>query len=164
MSKDRDKRQGVEFTAKVYRKAAVERAGSLRRLYDNREYVLAIYVAGVAVECMFRAYRAKVDPEFSSRHDLSELARESQIADHVPNALAARYAADLAVVAWRWSNSHRYRSDAAVRKFLKRAGLDRGIKGDALKENAHRAVNSAVDLVKLGERLWKDWSIKLSAS
>ena len=157
MSEDRDKRRpGVEFTAKLYRKAAVERADSLRRLYDHREYVLAIYVAGVAVESMFRAYRAKINPEFSSRHDLFELARESHFADHVPNPLAAQYAADLGVVAWRWSNSHRYRSEAALRKYLKRAGLDRGIKGDALKENARRAVESAIDLVKLGERLWKD--------
>jgi hypothetical protein len=156
MSKDRDKRRGVEFTAKVYRSAAVERAAALQRLYHDGQHVLAIYIAGVAVECMFRAYRARIDPEFSSRHDLIELAKESRIAEHVPAAMGEKYAADLGVVAWRWSNSHRYRSEAAVRKYFNRAGLDRGIKGDALKENARRLVNSAIDLVKLGDRLWKD--------
>ena len=145
----------IEFTAEVYRDAALERAGSLQPLYDEREYVLAIYVAGVAVESMFRAYRCQYDPEFSSRHDLYELAKESRFAERVPDALFAKYAADLGVVGARWSNAHRYRSEAALRRYIKRVKLDRGVKGDALKENARRIINAAFDLVTLGARIWK---------
>ncbi|HEX5242268.1 MAG TPA: hypothetical protein VFW23_03320 [Tepidisphaeraceae bacterium] len=134
----------------------MERAGSLQPLYDQREYVLAIYLAGVAVESMFRAYRGRFDPEFSSRHDLYELAKESRFASHVPDSLFAKYAADLGVVAARWSNSHRYRSEIALRKYIKRVKLDRGVKGDALKENARRIINSAFELVTLGAQIWKN--------
>jgi len=145
---------GVEFTAEVYKAASVERAGSLRKLYDGRQYVLAMYVAGVAVEAMFRAYRCKVNQEFSSRHDLYALATEARFASHVPELYSASYAADLGIVAATWSNSHRYRSEAALRRFIKRGKLDRGIKGDALKENARRTVNAALGLVSLGARIW----------
>lgn len=145
---------GVEFTPEVYRTAAFERIGALQSLYDSGQYVLAIYTAGIALESMLRAYRATVNPEFSSRHDLAELARESQFADRVPGALWEKYTGDLGDLVLRWSNNHRYRSAVALRKFLKKARLDRGIKGDFLKENARIAINAAIALIKLGEQLW----------
>jgi len=146
---------GTEFTAELYRAAALERMDALRGLYDNGQYVLGLYTAGVAVEAMLRAYRVKVDPEFSSRHDLRELAKESKLGTVVPAKLVGAYAASLGAVAARWSNSHRYRTAAAVLRKLKQAGLDRGIKGNALKENARRAINAAIDLVNMGDQLWK---------
>lgn len=147
-------KSGTEFTAKLYLAAGVERAGVLESLHDADEYVLAVYAAGLAVECVLRAYRVRVDPEFSSRHDLWELAAEARFADLVPG-LAEKYAADLGAVAVRWSNNHRFRTAAALLKYLKRAGLDRRVKGDVLKENSRRIVNAALDLVTLGARLWK---------
>ena len=147
--------KGTEFTPEVYFAAAKERAGSLRQLYDSEEFALALYVAGVATESMFRAFRVKTKPEFSSRHDLLELAREAKFAQNVPEALYDAYASDLSVIAIRWSNSHRFRSDAAMLKYLKRAGLDRRIKGNALKENARLSINAAISLVALGKKLWK---------
>lgn len=143
-----------EFTSEAYKAAALERTGALQQLYDEQEHVLAIYVAGVAVEALFRAYRVDVDPEFRARHALYELAKESRFAERVPAAAFDKYSADLGAVASRWSNSHRYRSADALLRFLKRGRLDRGIKGDPLKENARRAINAAMDLVTLGVRLW----------
>lgn len=127
----------------------------MQELYDRGQYVLTFYVAGVAVESLFRAYIARRTNEFSSRHDLFELSREAKFGARVPPELAVKYAADLGAVAARWSNSHRYRSDKALRTFLKRTSLDRRIKGDALKENARRILNAAVDLVTLGDRIWE---------
>jgi hypothetical protein len=155
MAEDADKRRlGIEFTADVYKVAGVERAGALQALYDAGQYVLAIYVAGVAVESMLRAYRVKVDPAFSSRHDLYELANEARFVEHVPAGARENYAADLTAVALRWANNHRYRSESALRKRLKAANLDRRVKGDFLKENARLAVNASLNLVTLGERRW----------
>ena len=151
-------RPGSEFTSQVYRATALERAGALAGLYAARQYGLAVYVAGVAVEAMFRAYRMAISPEFSSRHDLSELAKESRFAERVPAALQERYAALLGSVAVRWSNNHRYRSEAAMRSFFKRAHLDRKIKGDFLKENARIIINASVELVAIGDRAWKSSS------
>jgi hypothetical protein len=55
----------------------------------------------------------------------------------------------------RWSNKHRYRSEAALRAFLKRGGFDRRIRGDYLKENARIVVNAAARIVNLGLLRWK---------
>jgi len=104
---------------------------------------------------MLRAYRVKVDPAFSSRHDLRELAKESKLGAIVPERLFGLYAASLGAIAARWSNNHRYRTAAALLRKLKQSGLDRGIKGDALKENSRRAINAAIDLVNIGDQLWK---------
>ena len=43
---------------------------------------------------MFRAYRSRIDPEFDSRHDLFELAREAKFADVIPPNLLPKYASD----------------------------------------------------------------------
>jgi hypothetical protein len=146
---------GTEFTAQLYKDAAIERMDALRGLYDVGQYVLGLYTAGVAVESMLGAYRVKVDSEFSSRHDLRELAKESKLGAIVPQKSIGVYAASLGVIAARWSNNHRYRTAAAALRKLKQSGLDRGIKGDALKENARRAINAAIELVNIGDQLWK---------
>jgi HEPN domain-containing protein len=145
-----------DFTPQHYREAAIERMGVLQGLYDNGEYALAVYATGLAVECILRAYRVKVDPEFSSRHDLRELSKESKLLGLLPQSSAERYALCLGVVSIRWSNSHRYRTRDGVLRFLKRIRLDRGIKGDALKENTRRIFNAAVEIVNFGDRLWKN--------
>lgn len=147
---------GTEFTAEIYFTAALERANSLRLLYDNEDYVLALYVAGVAVESLFRAFRMKHQPYFDSRHDLTALAKESKFDETVPEHLKQNFFADLGVVVSRWSNSHRYRSAAALSRYLKRAHLHRGIKGNVLKENTRRTINSATDIINLGGQLWKN--------
>lgn len=156
MAKESDqKAQGVEFTSDVYLTAALERAGALQKLYDDGEYSLALYVSGVAVECMFRSYRTEIESPFSARHDLYALAKEARFAERVPERLKEKYAADLGAIVTRWNNAHRYRSEQATLKYLNRAGLYRGIKGDVLKENTRKAVNAAIDIVQLGARRWK---------
>ena len=145
----------AEFTPAGYKAVAEEHILALETLYSREFYVLALYVAGVAVEAILRAYRVRLDPRFDSRHDLYELLRAAKFADIVPQQHADRFAAAFFVVATRWSNNHRYRSASALRTYLKRAKLDRGIKGDFLKENARRVINAATEVVMLGITLWK---------
>ncbi|HEX4124060.1 MAG TPA: hypothetical protein VHY37_04975 [Tepidisphaeraceae bacterium] len=135
--------------------AAIEHAGTLRTLYDAGYFVLAIYVSGVAVEAMLRAYRMKIDPRFESRHDLSRLAEEAKFEKRVPWEKMSQFSSDMSTLSLRWSNAHRYRSSQALLRRLKKSGLCRGIRGDALKENARKCVNASVSLVTLGELLWK---------
>ena len=149
------KKLGIEFASDIYLAAALERARVLQKLYDEEEYALALYVAGVAVESMFRAYRFELDPEYSACHNIYELPKEARFAERLPERLAEKYAANLGAVAARWRNSHRYHSEQATLKFLNRAGLFRGIKGDVLKENARQTINAATDIVALGARRWK---------
>ena len=145
----------MSFTADVYLAAAQERVAELKELYKAERYVMTHYVAGVAVECVLRAYRYRLDPEFDARHDLYRLLQASGIiralrADEI-------YAANSAIasVSFRWANDFRYRSKADLLRYLKRIGADRGIKGDVLKENARRIMESASSFVRIGIKAWK---------
>src|SRR5690349_4076573 len=70
----------MEFSAEHYYRAALERISQARHLYRQGDgnYALAMYTAGLAVECMLRAFMLKKGKrEFESRHDLLLLAKES---------------------------------------------------------------------------------------
>src|SRR5947199_1450061 len=53
-------------------------------------YALAMYSAGLAVECMLRAYMVKRKSEFESRHDLLLLFKECGILEIDPDKLKAK--------------------------------------------------------------------------
>lgn len=145
----------MSFTAEVYFAAARERATEIEELYRAGRYVLAHYVAGVAVECMLRAYRFRRDPEFDARHDLYRLLHSSGMIPVLrPEEVYAANSA-IASVNFRWANDFRYRCDANLRKYLKRIGADRGIKGNLLKENARRSKDAALTFVRIGVKAWK---------
>ena len=124
----------MSFRAEVYKAAALEHAEDARVLFSARRYALAHYVAGLSVECLFLAYKARLDPHASLRrdHNLRELAREGGIYSLVPSSQQAQIGSALGVVLLRWRNNHRYRSEEALRRFLKESGLDRRVKGDYL--------------------------------
>lgn len=71
----------MDFTAGHYFRASVERMSQAQHLYRQGEghYALAMYTAGLAVECLLRAYMVKRSREFESRHDLLLLFKESGI-------------------------------------------------------------------------------------
>lgn len=94
-----------EFTAEVYRTVAAEHIRALPSLYDHGQYVLCLYVSGLAVEAIFRAYRGRFDPSFDARHNLHELAKASRFVEIIPLGQIGRYSADLLEVATRWSNN-----------------------------------------------------------
>ena len=144
----------MSFTAEDYREAAAEHVNVARELYDRKRYVLAHYISGLAVECIFRAYYARLNSIFDKRHDLVELAKAAKFYDLVPEK-ADEVRAALGVVVSQWVNSHRYRSEAALRRFLKEGKLDRGIKGNFVKENSRRIVIAASELVNLGVLRWQ---------
>jgi len=146
---------GDEFTPEAYREAAAEHFGRMGRAYDQDDFAWALFVAGLAVENLFRAYHLRVAREFDARHGLRDLARASKFADAVPPRQAEAYAAALGRVAAAWSSNDRFRPEAGVRRRLKRLNLDRGVKGDFLKEVARRPVSDATLIVSIGVKRWK---------
>lgn len=149
----------MHLTAEDYRWAALARIGAAERLHTDAKYASAIYLAGVAVECILRAYRVRVDPEFDSRHDLRDLLTASGLQDYVPEKRRAEIAAALGDVWARWRNDYRYASDDRVLRDLRDRGLTLGIKGDQrtqLKENSRRVFEKAHVLVGLGVARWKN--------
>ncbi|MBE0535291.1 MAG: HEPN domain-containing protein [Phycisphaerae bacterium] len=144
----------MSFNASDYLAAAREHVDSARRLYDIRFYVLAHYVAGLAVECLLRAYRSRVSKTFDERHDLMEIFKKSGFGDIVPDSQRERIGAAIGDVVSRWQNDHRYRSEESLRRYLKKKKLNLKIKGDFVKENSRRIVNAAWDLVTIGAKAW----------
>jgi HEPN domain-containing protein len=142
------------FNAEVYFVAAQEHITVAVELHDTGRYVLAHYIAGVAVECLLRAYRFRVDPQFDERHDLYELFRAAQFDRIISEERRPEIVASLTEVARRWNNDFRFRSEASVRSYLKASRLDRGIRGNFLKESSRIIVRAALQIVDLGVSQW----------
>ena len=154
MAKKKPPPKGKELDADDYFAAAADHVEALPAIYNQGHYALAIYAAGVAVECLFRAFRERKGLPFRSDHPLSELALEAGFPDILPSRHRPRFHAALGGVSVRWRNSHRFRSNDAMRRFVKGLKLDRGIRGDFFKENARQASSSAVELINLGAKQW----------
>jgi hypothetical protein len=143
------------INAADYLQASLDHAASLTVLYTGRHYALTIYVSGLAAECLFRAFRARRGMPFRSDHPLESLAKEAGFPDLVSAGQRERFGEALSNLIVRWRNSHRFRSNAAARRFLKDLKLDRGITGDFLKENARILFSGATELINLGVVKWR---------
>ncbi len=146
---------GGEINADVYFQAAQDHANSLVRLYEDKQYVLTVYVAGLAAECLIRAFRARKGLPFRSDHPLIDLAREGGFPELVPSVHRAAFDAALSNLILHWRNNHRFRSNAALKRFFKDLKLDRHIKGDYLKENARLLSSNVLELAGLGVMKWR---------
>ncbi len=143
------------FAADVYMDAAREHIDSARQLHERERFPLAMYVAGLAVESMLRAYKRRHTQELDERHDLRKLSKAAKIVDNLPPSRTLGYGLHLGVVATHWTNLHRFRSEAALRKWLWQQKLSIGIKGDVLKELSRKLLNASFTIVSIGEETWK---------
>lgn len=155
MPKPADKPKTSDITPYVYVVAAEEHATAAFKLLEEREFVLAHYVAGLAVECIVRAFRTRKSRVFDERHDLYELARAAGFFDMFPPHRTESLTAAYGTVVAQWINTHRFRSEDALRKFLTERQLFKGIKGDLLYGRTRMIVNAAFDIVTFGVIEWK---------
>jgi HEPN domain-containing protein len=144
----------VKFTADDYRFAALERIGAAQALFETQRYAECVYLAGVATECILRAYRVRANPEFDSRHDLVELLTASNLEQLVPQKRRAEVGAALAEVWSRWKNDYRYATAGRLAQSLRKRGLFDGVRGDQLKANARIALDSSLNVVGIGAARW----------
>ena len=124
-------------------------------MYAGRRFVDAIYLARVAVECILRAFATEETDELEGRHDLSRLMKAATLERFVGEKQRQAISAALGEVWARWKNNYRYVGDSRLRSEIKRLELDRGIKGDTLKENARMALENALTIVNKGTFQWK---------
>ena len=144
----------VKLSGDDYISGASERITAAYVMYTSERFVDAVYLAGVAVECILRAYADESD-EFEARHDLSRLMKAATLERFVGEKQRQTISAALGEVWSRWKNNYRYIPDPRLRKEFKRLELDRGIRGDALKENARVALENAMIVVNKGTFQWK---------
>jgi HEPN domain-containing protein len=162
----------VDFKPNDYYQAARERIKQARDVYRQdfkREFTanhhpVAYYHCGVAVECMLRAFITLRTKDFDGRHDLMVLLDESGLLglnrvrgldERSLIRMKIELGSAVQSVNRLWINSLRYASEARIRSYLHELGLDRGIKGDPLKENLRRLLESSTKVIDRGVMLWE---------
>jgi hypothetical protein len=160
----------MDFTADHYYWASVERMSQAQHLYREGEgfYALAMYTAGLAVECLLRAYMVKRKREFESRHDLLLLFRESAILDVDPDKLKAKGLPDKQIqehqsvllssvndVFVLWRNNYRFASESRLQAHLKKMKLYQRAKGNLLKAKAFDLLKAAERFLEKGVFQWQ---------
>jgi hypothetical protein len=126
-----------------------------------------MYIAGVAVESMLRAIRAKQTREFTSRHDVLSLFAECRMLKVGEETLKAKGWRDEDIeshmqslrtavngVYVLWHNNYRYASEDRVAAHLKRLKLFQRAKGDILKSKALELFNAANLFIAKGILQW----------
>lgn len=137
-----------------YMEASAFRIESARQMHNQARYSAAIYLAGVSVECLLRAFITRRTLEFDARHDLQELFKQADLEDLIPHKHRREVGARLGTIWARWKNNYRYIADDRLRSEFKRLKHDRGIRGDFLKENSRCVVNCVYELRTIGEKQW----------
>jgi HEPN domain-containing protein len=145
----------MRIEAADYVDAAQERLNNARLLYEAAQYSFALYAAGVAVESLLRAYIAQLDPILEAAHNLPLLLRTSNLRNLVTPDEDQRIYESVSLLAKRWRNDLRYTSNNRLRRRLKKNKLDRGIRGDFLKENCRIAIDLATTILRTGAAKWK---------
>ncbi len=159
----------MDFRARDYFQAAVERLEQAHENYrTGKSYALSMYCAGLAVECLLRAYRWREDTSFEGRHRLLKLLkdcglltvneehlRERGLEEADVGRLSEELSTAVSEVATLWNNNMRYASEARLKAFLVSINRHLGQKGDPRKANALSLLNSARMIVERGVFLWK---------
>ena len=160
----------MRFRPEEYLAASTERMRQAITILrdDEASYALAMYCAGVAVECMLRAFHTlDTDAPFDSKHDIHALLRASKMLQVNPaqlrkkrihqdqiDRLMTEVNAAITEIAILWDNGLRYASEARLRTFLLKRGRLGKVRGNPLKKNATDLVGSAKLVVDRGVTLW----------
>ncbi|MDZ7290881.1 MAG: HEPN domain-containing protein [candidate division KSB1 bacterium] len=145
----------MRIEATDYVDAAKERLSEANLHYEKARSSLALYMAGVAVESLLRAYIRHLEPKLEAAHNLSLLLKASNLRDYTTLTEHQQISAAIADLAGRWRNDLRHTSNDRLRRRLKRLKLHRNIRGDFLKENCRVAIESATVILKIGVSKWK---------
>ena len=158
----------MDFRPEHYFQAAIQRMKQANYLYqEGRSFALSIYVGGVAVECMLRAFKLLRDPSFDQRHhllrlfsasgmlrvDYDQTAPQGMTDAQIDSHLHALQVAVNAIFAL-WSNSYRYASEERLLAHLKRVTGYKKTKGDYLKARAKEFLNSTQTFINKGVIQW----------
>ncbi len=156
--------------AEEYLAAAREHYDALTKLPDVPDHLpLAYYLAGLAVECLFRAYSEASGGEHDPGHDLRRHAVQGRFFDRMPPSKREELEDDLNEIWKRWLNNHRYRSLASLRSFLTDAELyrlsgHRTVKGDVVLYNWKILAEATNEILTWGLGQWNTSKTRLSKS
>ncbi|MGM0574102.1 MAG: hypothetical protein ACQEXJ_00010 [Myxococcota bacterium] len=146
----------IAASHKYYYRAAWERLRAAQDLLEDAP-VLSLYLSGLTVECMLRAW---LDPNrpFDGRHHLPSLLEESKILHELGEDARQRVTVAVKDLTLLWTNSIRYYPEDRVAQELKklrpyrnkRKSSTKGWKG-LLRLAAQEALKHVAVVVKAGE-------------
>lgn len=160
----------MDFPPEHYFQTATQRMRQAQHLYqEGSSFALAIFVGGVAVECLLRAFKGRRDPAFDEKHNLLRLFAASGMLRLDTTKLRAMNWTDAQIDAHLrtlqvavdeifrlWANNYRFASEERLRSHLKKiTGYQQKIKGDYLKEQARKFLNSAQKFMDKGVVQWQ---------
>jgi hypothetical protein len=142
------------WTPDSYRLAALNRLGAADSLRRAGNYSLGMYVAGVAAECMLRAWHHP-DLPFDERHDVVRLFGACDL-DRLGDSARRRLRTPLQTIHVLWLNGYRYAHDEQVRSHLHELGLDRDVhrRADSLKVKCNELYDACAEVVTVGVARW----------
>ncbi|HKP94879.1 MAG TPA: hypothetical protein VJ385_03885 [Fibrobacteria bacterium] len=145
--------KGIRFRPEEYYEASHERLRAGIALHQNSEYSSSIYLFGVAIECILRAYITADSKEFDEKHVLPRLFTSSGIENLVDDKIRQKMAAAMGNVWARWKNDFRYASRRKIEGIYRKSNLPKP-KGDFLKENSRIILDAASLIVTKGIEKW----------
>ena len=159
----------MDFSGDDYFQAALQRMTDAQRMFESHHVSdsLVMYCAGLAAECMLRAFVSLHYREFDARHDFGRLLvksrmrqlLEGQMESHpaqtakIQMRMTRLHAAVNQIVAV-WSNNIRFAADPLLRRHFNRRKMYRGVRGDLLRELSRRLLSAALEVVNQGVVLW----------
>ncbi len=144
----------MKSTADTYHDAAQEHLVTAQELHEAGNYYLSHYIAGLAVECMLRAF-LRAEDKFDADHNLAQLAEKANFYEYIPTHQWEQFAAKFTQMNVRWRSNHRFFAQSEVRRYLRSVGADAGAKGDTFKNNSRTLLNLAIEVLNQGEASWQ---------
>ena len=109
----------AKFTHTDYYSASLSRVIDLEHLLEKKESIIfSIYCAGVATECMLRAYITRYTLEFDSKHDLEKLYEKSQLSSLLNESDKERLSVAIRKMNKIWNNNLRYTSEKRMKRLI----------------------------------------------
>jgi len=128
--------------------AAVERSQDAIELFDNDRHAASIWVSGVALECLFRAYHRLHSDQLNTGHSIMNLYKDSRFARSISPARSEDMAEKIGFVAVIWKHRFRYDPESKIK-------ASAGLTGSQdLTRIARRTVNATRAVVNHGETRW----------
>jgi hypothetical protein len=144
-----------------YRNAALDRMGDAGQLKRLDRYPFAMYAAGVAVECMLRAFRHP-DREHAAHHDVvAHLAACDR--ERLGDRAWAKLRGPVQTVHILWLNNFRYADESWLRRYLNDLKYYERVKrgSDTLKVACIELIDAALAIaalaiVTVGDERWRN--------
>jgi hypothetical protein len=118
----------------------------------------AIYLAGVATECLYRAFILRTEPDADIKpHDLKALADDRFLKEITNRGVYDKISRANKFIYEGWSNEHRYRDNESLNKYYKkhRLVLCKGVRGNVAKYVCGRMLTELEVVFKVAKEKWR---------